>query len=180
MSWGSNLFGNALASLMSIFGAGMAIPPMPKISIGEDFYPQVVATEKAIDNVERSFRDFREPLFRSLREVIIPSIQRNFDVEGRPSWQKLAQTTVASRKSSHPILNRTGDMRKAATNVSNWRVTDSDVSLSNMPSYGQYHQTGTSKMAKREFVKYQPEDIVAIEAIFSKWIDEQIRKGGFK
>ena len=161
----------------------MLNPGFPKISIGEGFYPQAIATANAIDQIERSFHDFHEPLVQSLREVIITSVRTNFNVEGRPAWQELAESTVRKRGTSHPILTNTGALKSESTNEQNWTVTTDDVSLTGLDSavpYAAYNQAGTSKMPAREFVSLQERDMTEIERVFSEWIDRKIAEGGFR
>lgn len=152
--------------------------PLPEISIGDPtFFPQVQALLKDVEDMDRRFDDFRRPLRQSLTEVIIPSIEKNFAVQGRPKWKPLAPSTVASRKGrTGPILRRTGALHQAVVSYDNWEVTSEMVTLdyTAIPIYGVYHQLGTTKMPARPFVMYQPEDIEAIVLIFEEWAQEII------
>ena len=179
MGWATNGLSAMFSKFNGIRGGGIAVPTMPKISIGENFYPQVLLTVEAIEKLDISFRDFTEPLKASLNEVIIPSIATNFAVEGRPPWQQLAEYTIEIRGVAHPILNESGNLLSAATNAENWMVTRDDVSMvgiDNEVPYAKYHQNGTINMPAREFINYQPEDLDNIEKLFGKWVDEKIRK----
>lgn len=126
-------------------------------------------------------RSFREPLTKSVREVIIPSIRNNFAAEGRPSWEPLAPTTVLSRGASGPILNRTGRLLKVATQFNIWTYTRDSATITGIDSrvkYAGYHQGGTRKMPARPFVVLQDEDEEQIERIFAEWVDDRLRRVG--
>lgn len=184
MPWGVNGVRAAYSRLLAAMGVGSAHPGLPKISIGEGFYAQAIITAEAIDRVDRAFRDFTEPLTRSLREVILPSIRENFDSEGRPPWERLAESTVERRQSAHPILYQSGTLRDVATDPQTWKVTQDTVSPEGIDSkleYAKYIQGGTRLMPARPFLVLQDEDGEKIQEIFGRWVDEQIRiKGGFK
>jgi len=184
MPWGINAVSAAYSRLLGVLGVGTAHPGLPKISLGEGFYSQSIIVARSIDNVADSFRDFREPLTTSLHEVILPSIRENFSSEGRPSWQRLAESTVRRRgDSEHPILVRTGKLRNAATSADTWRVTNDTVTpegIDDIVSYAKYQQAGTKTIPPRPFLMLQDQDLDAIETIFGRWVDDRIRfKGGF-
>lgn len=144
------------------------------------------------DFAQYGIRSFREPLTRSVRTVIIPSIRSNFAAEGRPPWEPLALATVEDRAklqslgkiktgASGPILNRTGRLLKVATQFNIWSYTRESATITGLDSrvkYATYHQTGTRKMPARPFVIIQDEDEEAIEQIFYHWLDGRMRKVG--
>ncbi len=184
MPWGLNAVRAAYSKMLGVLGVGTAHPGLPKISIGEGFYTNAILVAQGIDNVDRSFRDFREPLTRSLVEVILPSIRENFDSEGRPPWQRLSEATVERRGSAHPILEDSGRLRSAATSAQTWRVTQDTVTpedIDDIVPYAKYIQGGTKLMPARPFLVLQSEDGDKVQVIFDRWMDETIRiKGGFK
>lgn len=157
------------------------IPEFPKISIGEGFMPQVDATVLAIDRVSAALQNCKEPLETSVDTVMIPSIATNFDTEGRPAWAGLSQSRIYQRKAAHPILNDTGALRALATSRGVWTITNEEAFISGMDAvpYAAFNQLGTSRMPAREFISIQPQDMVAIEEIFSVWVDAKIRESGF-
>ena len=129
----------------------------------------------------RTFGDMREPLTRSVHEVVIPSIGMNFVVGGRPQWQALSLNRVARRGSATPILIDKGQLIKAALSKTSWRITNDTADMSpldNKVPYAKYHQTGTDVMPRREFAILQPRDIDDIVGIFSEWVGEQARRRG--
>src|SRR5882757_8152561 len=64
---------------------------------GEEFVRRAFIAANDVDKLHYNIRSFREPLKRSLNEVIVPSIIQNFDVEGRPPWVALTPETIARR-----------------------------------------------------------------------------------
>jgi phage gpG-like protein len=129
-------------------------------------------------------RSFREPLKRSVQGVVAPSIQLNFDVEGRPPWAPLAESTVDEKQRlGYPpdILTRTGKLRRVAGQLNAWTITQEDATMTNLPGaeYGEFHQDGTRFMPVREFAIIQdPEDVDEIQQVFEHWLVERfVRKG---
>jgi phage gpG-like protein len=154
----------------------------PQFQITEDFFrdSEILANDAA--QFGRSISTFQEPLTRSVLEVIIPSIQTNFAVEGRPTWDDLELSTVKRRRASGPILDRTGKLKRAASSFGIWTITDNSAAitgLDNLVKYARYHQGGTGHMVPRPFVMYQAEDEEAIEEVFGQWVDDQAERTGF-
>lgn len=153
-------------------------PGFPSIEIDIEGEEELVAS---LNMISASIRDFHEPLRESVVRVVIPSIRENFDAEGRPPWQRLADATVISRGSSGPILNRTGTLRSEATSLENWTIGREEATMTGVSAeYGAFHQKGTRNMPARPFVGLQPEDEVAIVDIFGDWVDRKIAEGGFR
>lgn len=144
------------------------------------------------DFAQYGIRSFREPLEMSVRQVVIPSIRKNFAAEGRPAWRPLALATVVDRAklqslgkiktgASGPILDRTGKLKKVATQLNIWSYTRESATITGIDSrvkYATYHQTGTRKMPARPFILLQDEDEERIEQIFYHWLDGRMRKVG--
>ncbi len=116
--------------------------------------------------------DYKEPLEESVDQVLAPSISLNFDVEGRPSWEPLAPSTVAA-KGSNAILIASGEMATWAEDPGSWDISSTEAALVGGPDYAVYHQEGTSKMPARPFAVVQPDDMDDIENIFWDWLDRK-------
>jgi phage gpG-like protein len=119
-----------------------------------DLKPSLGILAKDIDTLGLSLQDFHEPLERAVKHVMMPSITKNFDAEGRPAWQPLAAETVklraASGYSSGPILQRSGALKAAATSFEIWHITDKAASVQDLPDavwYGKVHQAGSQSNA---------------------------------
>jgi phage gpG-like protein len=120
--------------------------------IGFDFEPSIGIIAKALDKLGMDIRSFREPLTQSIRQVMMPSIRKNFDAGGRPeTWEELAPYTVMKRGSTGPILIRSGRLRKVASSFSIWHITTTAASVQSLPSkawYGHLHQAGYGGFAR--------------------------------
>jgi len=171
--------------------------------------PVIVVTE--FEAMGRRFKSFKEPLTRAVRDVIIPSIRQNFEEEGRPDpWEPLAEYTLKMRDqlgyASGPILDRSGKLKKAATQLARWHITTKFAEFQAFPEsvfYGTIMQNGSagslrgysvqegSKKTAREgtitgaipprpFIMLQDEDADKIvENVFGDWVKENVRVGGF-
>jgi len=115
--------------------------------VGFDFDPSMGLVAKAIDKLGLEFTSFREPLVRSIRLVLMPSIRKNFDVGGRPEpWEPLAAFTIQQRGyDAWPILVRSGKLRKIASSFQIWSVGVNGAIIEGLPQsvwYGAIHQGG--------------------------------------
>jgi phage gpG-like protein len=112
------------------------------------FEPTLGITAGKIGKLGLSFTSFEKPLERSIKEVIIPSIQKNFDVGGRPVWEPLSEFTIKRRQhegfTDRPLV-KTGALQSALAEYGNWTVTPTFAVLSSLPDnvwYGQIQQAG--------------------------------------
>lgn len=150
--------------------------------------PTVFITEMEL--LGNEIRSFREPLKRVVQKVMAPSFRENFESEGRPSWAPLAALTLAKKaaKGAPPdILVESGKLKKVAGQLNIWKIEggygggNAEAYVSQFPGaeYGQYHQSGTSKMPARPFAVFQEDDIDQIEQVFNDWLGERLRARGF-
>lgn len=172
--------GNAPASsLSSLLGIDFSMNPTAAVLV-RDF-----------DRLGVDIRSFREPLGRVIRQVAIPSIKKNFDDEGRPPWKPLSDVTITMREDagfdSGPILDRTGTLKKVATQINIWTVTKDEAYVKDLPEkvrYGKLHQEGYEdrgkKVPARPFIMFQEEDIDQAAEVFGDWLDERLARAGFK
>jgi phage gpG-like protein len=118
-----------------------------RVITGLDFQfdPSIGLVAKRVDKLGLDISSFKDPLERSIRQVMIPSFRTNFAEGGRPAWEPLAPYTVKVRGSETPILVRTGRLVKAATSFDIWSIGDSSAiirSLGQDAWYGTIHQAG--------------------------------------
>jgi len=175
--------------------------------ISFDFSPSIGINARQVDKFGMDIRSFREPLRRSIQQVMIPSFHKNFQAEGRPAWAPLAASTVETRGSAHPILQRSGRLRRRITQLARWDITNTAASIKDLPgdiSYGAFHQGGVAglevgtlteerdnisgaRMTKlstigaipqRQFVMIQDTDAAAIHEVFGNWLDERAAAAG--
>jgi phage gpG-like protein len=119
------------------------------MSVTFDFKPSVAILAAKVDKLGIDIRSFREPLERAVKKVMIPSIQTNFDVSGRPAWEQLSEATWSTRAgrgwSGGDILLLTGTLRKTATQFNIWTITQQSATIRDLPQkawYGKVHQAG--------------------------------------
>lgn len=111
------------------------------------FSPSVGIIARNIDKMGMDIRSFREPLKRAVQQVIIPSIQQNFEQEGRPSWEPHSPATEEIRERlGNPvgkILRSTGALQTAMSRYNLWTVNNNAAILLDIPLwYGKLHQEG--------------------------------------
>lgn len=110
------------------------------------FQPSIGLIARDLDRLGVDIRSFKEPLTRAVVQVMIPSFKLNFESEGRPAWEPLAPYTVERRKGrEHPILFRSGKLKKVATSRAIWDISTVGAVISKLPGsvwYGTIHQAG--------------------------------------
>jgi phage gpG-like protein len=109
------------------------------------FEPSVGISARKLDKLGIDIRSFREPLKRSIREVMVPSIRQNFDSGGRPAWVPLHDFTVKKKKGDARPLIRTGSLRRVATQMNIWTIDTEKAMVTDLPQsvwYGKVHQAG--------------------------------------
>lgn len=160
----------------------MTIPlSFPSFEIAGNFPRDAYVLAADLDQLGFNIRSFKEPLTKSVRQVIIPSIRENFESGGRPPWQELDVSTIAKRIREGygiwPPLTKTGALKKKATAAGIWTIDRSSAIMQDPKiKYAKYHQAGTTRMPQRAFAMIQDEDEEATERIFALWLDERIRR----
>jgi phage gpG-like protein len=120
-----------------------------------EFKPSLGIMARDINKLGIDIRSFREPLMRAIKTVMIPSFRQNFESEGRPSWEPMAEATELLREregSSGPLLNRSGRLKRVAQQQNIWTVTKESASIRDLPPnvwYGKIHQEGMGGMGRR-------------------------------
>jgi len=129
----------------------LRMPSPSKGSVPQlQFEPSIGIIARDIDKMGMDIRSFREPLTRAIKKVIIPSIQKNFEVGGRPAWEPYSPATLEIRErmggdTPNKLLNKTGALQKAMKQFNIWTVNDTAAILLDLPanvSYGKIHQGG--------------------------------------
>lgn len=122
-----------------------------------EFQPSIGILARDIELLGMSLTSFKEPLQRAIKEVMIPSFQKNFEAEGRPGWVPMSEATRVIRAkftggSSSRLLHKTGALQRAVTQENLWSVTDVFAAVKALPesvSYGNIHQEGYGGMGRR-------------------------------
>lgn len=145
-----------------------------------DPLPIIMAAEFAALAV--GIQSAQEPLQKSVTNVMVPSIRKNFDVGGRPGWAPVAAATAVQKEryGGGGTLVRTGALQSRAGSESIWTIRGEDgyAAIESVPGdvfYGEIHQTGSYKMPARQWAIIQNEDADKIEQVFEDWIDDLIR-----
>lgn len=120
-----------------------------------EFKPSLGILARDIEVLGHDISNFRAPLVHAVKTVMIPSFRKNFEAEGRPSWEPMAEATEMLREregSSGPLLNRTGKLKRTAASLSIWTITKESASIQDLPEkvwYGKVHQEGMGGMGRR-------------------------------
>lgn len=117
-----------------------------------EFSPSVGILARNINKLGIDIRSFREPLQRAIREVMIPSIQKNFEVGGRPDWEPLSDVTLdirAREGRGDKVLVRTGALKRNMSYMTMWDINEERAIIKDLPQrvwYGKLHQAGYGTM----------------------------------
>lgn len=147
-----------------------------------DFFPKpaIIASQFYQLAGDVDVRSLREPLKRSIQQVIAPAFRENFDTSG-PGWVPLADITA--KKKAHkgypndPLI-ATGKLRRKAGQLNIWTIDGprGEARLDNLGDayYGGVHQMGSEFIPQREWAMLTPDEIDKVEQVFGRWIDERI------
>lgn len=119
------------------------------VTVDLHFAPSVGILARKFDKLGIDIRSFRVPLKRAIKFVMIPSIRRNFDSGGRPSWEPLAEETVRKKRGKDDPLIRTGRLRRVMSYQNIWTVDTEKAMITDLPHnvwYGKVHQAGYTSM----------------------------------
>lgn len=122
------------------------------LRVGWDIEPSIGIVAKDMMRLARGLESMREPLLRSIRDVMIPSFQRNFSERGRPKWPPLAPFTLEIKSivggGDKPLI-RTGALRRVMGTVEVWDIGNTSATIRSLPArvwYGAIHQAGYGGM----------------------------------
>lgn len=118
-------------------------------SLDLHFSPSMGIMARRVDKLGLDIRSFREPLKRAVKQVMIPSIRKNFDAGGRPKWPRLERTTLDRRAEegwggSSPLI-RSGRLRRQMGYLKIWHIDKEKALIADLPDsvwYGKVHQAG--------------------------------------
>jgi phage gpG-like protein len=116
--------------------------------VGITFEPTVGIAAGRIAKLGIDIRSFRVPLERAIKQVVIPSIQANFNAGGRPEWEPLADYTLKRRENegsgSAPLV-RSGRLKRKMAQFNIWTISPTMAILADLPQdvwYGAVQQGG--------------------------------------
>ena len=166
-----------------------SISPGPFIPMLVDMTPSLVLVNSYFDSIANGISKYEDPLRKAVREVVIPSIQTNFRVSGRPAWKPLSEATNEIRSrlgGGSGILVKSGSLESAMGNENLWQFSSDEAVLAGLPSdvwYGIIHQSGyeggggANPIPARPFAVLQAGDEDKIDEIFVEWLGEVIDDG---
>lgn len=158
-----------------------------------------------LNRVRDDFSDMTDDMFsrgglRKLMEeirdeVVIPTIDKNFEVGGRPRWEPLSPATTGMSKEAfiesaatgniggRKPLNKSGQMHRAATAKARFHISNNEMRYGDWPEkrwFGPVHDlealSRKAEIPNRPFAILQPEDQEAITEITFNWIFDNIDK----
>lgn len=165
------------------------VAPMIRFDTGS-----VMALQRLDRDIQQLVFDFskrgglNEPLNRSVTQVAIPSLIKNFEVGGRPRWRSVGSSSYREAHgqrsrgggSIFPVLVVTRKLFNAAKAQARWTVKDNKAVYGNWPErawYGPLHDLGPSDKAfpARPFAVLQdPSDLDDIQEVFADWVEERV------
>ncbi len=156
----------------------------------------IIMDDRALNLLEKDLRDLsrdlaganrmRQPLLEIAKEVLIPSINKNFQVGGRPKrWESVSP--ISTYRTAHPgggpPLWVTGKMKSAATKMARFKIKNNVMTYGYFPPtvwYAMVHdQASVARAANiphRPFALIQAEDIPKIERIMMRWYEKMVNK----
>lgn len=157
-------------------------PPEPKPTTGDLMISLDISwAGRAASDYSRVFKaaafidNFKPVLEQIGSGVIAPSIKENFESGGRPPWLPLAESTIAKKsrqgaKDPTKILVHTGAMEQAATDPTNYQITNEELKSGPIGIlYWGYHQVGDG-VPKRVIMMLQAADRSAITRLLANYI----------
>lgn len=135
------------------------------------FSPTLGIAAGRIDKLGLDIRSFKEPLTRAIREVMVPSIKRNFSEGGRPAWEPLSEATMSIRAwkgvgGSSPLIS-SGLLARTASQINIWDVNQTSAVIRDLPDkvwYGKIHQGGYDGGSMSSLIKKFGGDVGAASA----------------
>lgn len=178
------------------------------VTVDLNFEPSVGILARKLNVFGMSIRSFKEPLKQAVKDVMIPSIRRNFDAGGRPRWVPLQANTIVTKKGDKRPLIRTGALRRQMGYQKIWTIDSEKAMITDLPEavwYGKVHQAGlgstTNSIVRnistgathviegeadfgsipaRPFVMFQRGDYTKIDRIFDRWVAKKARMAGVR
>jgi len=128
-----------------------------------------------LNDMRKRAENLGDPL-NSIHNMLLSSVQQNFDEEGRPTgWDELADSTKAFKKKAKKeghILDFSGQLSSSISADS--RVEGNSVLIGSAKPYARIHDLGGKAgkgrnvlIPQREFLLFQDEDLIEAEEILT-------------
>ncbi len=129
----------------------------------------------------------RQPLLKIAKEVLAPSIDKNFKVGGRPKrWKASSPISTYRLKTGgegEPTLWVTGKMKNAASKLARFKVRENTMTYGYFPAklwYAMVHDSASvsarANIPHRPFALIQAEDIPKMERILMDWVETRVNR----
>ena len=119
--------------------------------------------KRLIDNGIKAMTTFQAPL-AAVEVAQQNSIKNQFSTQGSTvTGSKWAKRT---RPYSHPILNKTGNLKKSFQS----KITSFKLEITSRIKYYRYHQQGTKKMSQRQILGFSKSMVTEAVTIFINYI----------
>lgn len=128
-----------------------------------------------VEAIKQRSMNLSVPL-RQAGSLMLYSTQQNFDEQGRPPWMPLKASTLkrkASQGYPSTILEATGRLRSSIT----YKVLAQSLTVGTSVRYGKYHQSSlprSSNLPRRQFLRFQEQDIEDIQALISEYVTKGV------
>ena len=127
----------------------------------------------------------KQPLLDIAKEVLAPSIDKNFKVGGRPSrWA--AVSPISAYRDLHgdgPPLWVTGKMKRAASALARFKVSENTMNYGYFPPslwFAMVHDSASvsarANIPHRPFALIQADDIPKMGDILMDWVERQVSR----
>ena len=142
--------------------------------------PSLLKVTAGLNDFAFQLKSFKEPLKRSIQQVLAPAIKANFD-DGE--FEPLADTTVYWKDlhgASDPAapLIFTGKLRRIASQLNAWVIDGpgGEARLANVPGYGRYSADGTVNEPQRDWLQFDSRHVDACAEVFATWMMERMAR----
>lgn len=141
-----------------------------------------IATQSSIAELTAKFGDLT-PVMGSIGEYMLGRVRDRFDSETSPSgskWALLAESTIKNKQRRQKSGTTRNGKSRVRTNAEpsailkdtfllrdtmTYNPSPFSVAIGTPQKYGIYHQYGTARMPKREFLGYNDADLKEIQEI---------------
>jgi hypothetical protein len=152
------------------------------VPIEVHIYPDPLLVAAEMDLAADMIDTEEGPMLDSLG-ILMASIDRAFARQG-PGWEPWTLSYAKSRGEAHgplldqeTILMRTLVMAGSVEDPANYDVTHDSIAWTGAaaPDYTDYHLTGTSKMAERNFLRIDAIAKALIGEAWTEWLGRKIK-----
>jgi len=128
----------------------------------------MITWNKAFNDISSGFKSFEKKAPRKYGKIAVNFFKMNFSKQGFQN-ASLERWRPNKRQSSNQILVKTGQLKNS---IKLGRTKLDNIEVISDTTYGVYHNEGTDKIPKREFIG----NSIELERILTKAIEKDINK----